>query len=202
MVTITVAVLQLLFAAALVVSTPNVCPTGWQYLNGRCWKYQSTARTWNDADNDCRSFDGSDVTLHIADPRSSAENDLLNTLGCRTNSATFPSAWNVWTGNPTSAQFSEDRATFSPVIDHGPYPKFVCACSSRPSNPRNRWCVANPQTTNGVRVGIAVVGGTCTNAPSNNANSCPQDTETNHILCQVPPTPASLPRTPVVACAG
>uniref|UniRef100_A0A3Q2DP59 C-type lectin domain-containing protein n=1 Tax=Cyprinodon variegatus TaxID=28743 RepID=A0A3Q2DP59_CYPVA len=40
------------------------CPWGWSHLNGRCFKYFSTCRTWTQAERDCLSMEANLASVH------------------------------------------------------------------------------------------------------------------------------------------
>ena len=52
----------------------QICPdSGWEYLNGKCYKLITEGKTWQEAQEHCQTLEAK-----LAEPQSPCESDLLN----------------------------------------------------------------------------------------------------------------------------
>uniref|UniRef100_A0A3P9DP02 C-type lectin domain-containing protein n=1 Tax=Maylandia zebra TaxID=106582 RepID=A0A3P9DP02_9CICH len=63
------------------------CPAGWTWFGGRCFIFNSSMKTWTDAESSCQTLGGNLASFH-----STAEYTFIREL-TRTAAGSYPTAW-------------------------------------------------------------------------------------------------------------
>ncbi|XP_027866891.1 galactose-specific lectin nattectin-like [Xiphophorus couchianus] len=67
-------------------ATSSVCPEGWTWYDGRCFKFFETRKTWDAAEFHCLSFKGNLVSIHSGNQYNFIRNLVHNVSGKDTES--------------------------------------------------------------------------------------------------------------------
>ncbi|KAH9252082.1 hypothetical protein BASA81_010064 [Batrachochytrium salamandrivorans] len=127
-------------------SLPNVCPTDWTLVGGRCMLYSSSMQSTQSAVLACQgsiTSPAGENPPRLVDPRTEEENTWVFNQ-CKDNDGVFPSPWNIWDSSaaaPTPSPVTLGT-TLPPFSSVPGTPKAACVCEPpiTPGPTTSVWC--------------------------------------------------------------